>query len=144
MEVFKFKLQKLLDIRIDMEEESKIKFKEAQLIKEETENKLKNLKQDYENTSKKDSSSLVEWKIKLNYLNAVNNAIDNTKVELNENIRNLEEKRKELEKKQIERKTVETLKEKKEFAYNKEMDLIEQRNNDEYALFSFIRMKNTN
>ncbi len=142
MDRYKFRLQKLLDLRIDKEEESKIRFKEAQVQKENTELKLENLKENYAKVNKSDSSSLIERKIKSNYLNAVNNNIDDTKIELNENIMKLEEKRLELEKKQIERKTVETLKEKKEILFWKEQDMIEQKANDEFALYGFIRRKN--
>lgn len=142
MDRYKFRLQKLLDLRIDKEEESKIRFKEAQVQKENTELKLENLKENYAKVNKSDSSSLIERKIKSNYLNAVNNNIDDTKIQLNENIMKLEEKRLELEKKQIERKTVETLKEKKEILFWKEQDMIEQKANDEFALYGFIRRKN--
>ena len=142
MDTFKFRLQKLLDIRIDMEEESKIKFRDAQIQMEKTEDKLKNLRHNYEEVNKKNSSSLIERKIKLNYLSAVNNAINDTKIELSENVRNLEEKRIELAQKQVERKTVETLKDKKERAFIREMDMLEQKTNDEFALYGFVRRRN--
>lgn len=140
MNGYKFRLQKLLDIRIDKEEESKIKFKEAQVQKENTEVRLFNLKETYENARKtENASSLIERKIKSNYLNAVNLSIDTTKKELDKNVLNLEEKRTHLEKKQIERKTVEILKEKKEIIFFKEQEMVEQKSNDEFALYGFIR-----
>lgn len=143
MNGYKFRLQKLLDIRIDKEEESKIKFKEAQVQKENTEVKLGDLKETYENTRRSENaSSLIERKIKANYLNAVNISIDNTKVELSNDVLNLEKKRKELEKKQVERKTVETLKDKKAMIFYKEQEMIEQKANDEFALYAFIRRRN--
>jgi len=145
MNGYKFRLQKLLDIRIDKEEESKIKFKEAQVIKIDTELKLANLKTTYENARKaENASSLIERKIKSNYLNAVNNSIHNTKEELHKNVIKLEEKRSELEKKQVERKTVEILKEKKTVIFLKEQEMIEQKANDEFALYAFIRRRNNN
>ena len=140
MNPYKFRLQKLLDIRIDKEEASKIIFKDAQLLKKNTEVKLDDLKQTYEQERKKDNAaSLIERKIRSNYLNAVTNSIEETKVELNNNILKLEEKRAELEKKQIERKTVETLKDKKQYIFIKEQEMIEQKSNDEFALFAFMR-----
>jgi len=145
MNGYKFRLQKLLDIRIDKEEESKIKFKEAQVIKIDTELKLANLKTTYENARKaENASSLIERKIKSNYLNAVNNSIHNTKEELHKNVIKLEEKRSELEKKQVERKTVEILKEKKTVIFLREQEMIEQKANDEFALYAFIRRRNNN
>jgi flagellar FliJ protein len=44
-----------------------------------------------------------------------------------------------LKQKQIERKTVETLKDKQLKAFIKEQELIEQKSNDEFALYGFIR-----
>src|SRR6202521_1648604 len=143
MNGYKFRLQKLLDIRIDKEEESKIKFKEAQVQKENTEVKLINLKETYENARKaENASSLIERKIKSNYLNAVNCSIDNTKEELHKNVLILEEQRFELQKKQVERKTVQTLKDNKAIIFFKEQEMIEQKANDEFALYGFIRKKN--
>ena len=144
MNGYKFRLQKLLDIRIDKEEESKIKFKEAQVQKENTEGRLDNLKQTYEDVRKaENASTLIERKIKSNYLNAVNISIDNTQKELDKNVLFLEEKRGELEKKQIERKTVEILKDKKELIFLKEQEMVEQKTNDEFALYVFIRRRNS-
>ena len=143
MNGYKFRLQKLLDIRIDKEEESKIKFKEAQVVTIDTELKLANLKTTYETAKKtENASSLIERKIKSNYLNAVNNSIHNTKEELHKNVIKLEEKRSELEKKQVERKTVEILKEKKTVIFLREQEMIEQKANDEFALYAFIRRRN--
>ena len=144
MSGYKFRLQRLLDIRIDKEEESKVKFREAQVQKMNTEIKLHNLKDTYEKTSKTENAfSLIERKIKSNYLYAVNISINNTKKELDNNVLNLEEKRSELEKKQVERKTVETLKDKKLMIFFKEQQMIEQKSNDEFALFGFIIRRNS-
>lgn len=54
----------------------------------------------------------------------------------------VDKRRRELIEKQIERKTVETLKEKKRSAFVKEQERIEQINLDELALYAFIRNKN--
>ena len=75
-------------------------------------------------------------------MNAVNNSIHNTKEELHKNVIKLEEKRSELEKKQVERKTVEILKEKKTVIFLREQEMIEQKANDEFALYAFIRRRN--
>jgi flagellar protein FliJ len=145
MNGYKFRLQKLLDIRIDKEEESKLKFKEAQVQKQNTEVRLDNLKSTYENARKTENGvSLIERKIKSNYLNAVNLSIDITKEELSKDVINLEKKRTELEKKQIERKTVEILKDKKAMIFYKEQEMIEQKANDEFALYAFIRRRANN
>lgn len=143
MSEYKFRLQKLLDIRVDKEEESKIRFTQAQQEKNKTEGKLTDLKEKYaKERNRVGDATIIERKIQVNYLRAVSMSIDETSEELNENIIKLEEKRSELEKKQIERKTVEILKDKKVTAFNKEQAMIEQKNNDEFALYGFIRRRN--
>lgn len=139
-EVYKFRLQKLLDIRKDLEEKSKLIFKEAQREKDVVENELNNLKENY-NTHRNINlyESVVQQKIKQNYLNALNIAINETTQVLEDKEKILEEKREELKKCQVEKRTVEILKEKQKSAFIKEQNLIEQKNNDEFALYAFIR-----
>ena len=70
MEQYKFRLQKLLDIRADKEEESKRNFKEAQSEKIKVEEKLNDLKESYDKYREiKNSESVIERKIKHLYLN---------------------------------------------------------------------------
>ncbi|SKA72682.1 flagellar FliJ protein [Clostridium sp. USBA 49] len=140
MKGFNFRLQKLLDIRKDMEEESKRLFREAQIEKEKVEERLKNLKENYNKHNKSSSKdTLVEKKIKNIYLNSLNKAIMETNLELQNKAQKLEEMREELKKRQIERKTVETLKEKKLKIFIRQQNLIEQKSIDEFALYAFIR-----
>jgi flagellar FliJ protein len=137
---YKFRLQKLLDIRKDMEEKSKLKFKEAQREKNLVEEQLNGLKENYRIHRSVDANeTIINQKIKQNYLNALNLAINETSVALRDKNKILEQKREELKKCQVEKKTVEILKEKQMDAFLKEQDLIEQRNNDEFALYAFIR-----
>jgi flagellar FliJ protein len=139
-EGYKFRLQKLLDIRKDIEEKSKLKFKEAQREKEMVEDELNNLKENYKMHRNINAyESVVEQKIKQNYLNALNLAIDKTAVVLEDKDKILEQKREELKQCQVEKKTVEILKEKQKNAFLKEQNLIEQKANDEFALYAFIR-----
>jgi flagellar protein FliJ len=140
VEGYKFKLQKLLDIREDKEEESKRHFKEAQLQKEKIEDRLSSLKGSYNKyRTSSDHGSLVQQKMKHIYLNALNSSIIEAKNELQKKIVVLDEKREALKQRQIERKTVEILKEKQLQAFIKEQALIEQKANDEFALYAFIR-----
>ncbi|WP_298837144.1 flagellar export protein FliJ [Clostridium sp.] len=139
-DLYKFRLQKLLDIRKDYEDKSKIQFKEAQREKDLVEKDLNGLKEKYQNHRNIDCyESIVHQKIKQNYLNALNFAIDKNTAVLEDKDKILEEKRQELKKCQVEKKTVEILKEKQKSAFLKEQDLIEQKSNDEFALFAFIR-----
>jgi flagellar FliJ protein len=140
MSNYNFKLQKLLDIRSDKEEESKKIFKEAQNEKLKVEKNLSNLKENY-NKYKKAAAheSVTERKIRYVYLSNMIYNIKETEEELKNKEKILEDKRQELKQRQIERKTVETLKEKEKEVFIKEENLKEQRMNDEFALYSFIR-----
>ncbi|MCM8710973.1 flagellar export protein FliJ [Clostridium sp. SYSU_GA19001] len=140
MNNFKFRLQKLLDIRNDKEEESRRIFKEAQLEKERAEEKFKTLKESYKRYKEfSPDESLVEQKIKHIYLNALTNSIAEAELELQDKIKKLEEKREQLKMRQIERKTVEILKDKQFQVFLKEQNSIEQKVNDEFALYGFLR-----
>jgi flagellar FliJ protein len=140
MEQFKFSLQKLLDIRTDKEEKSKQSFVEAQRQKQLVQNKLNELKANYDKHKVfNKNESIVEQKIKNNYLYALNIGINQANKDLEKKNKIVEEKREELKQNQIERKTVEIIKEKKQVAFITEQNRIEQVNNDEFALYSFMR-----
>lgn len=138
---YKFKLQKLLDIRLDKEEESKRAFREAQREKELIKQRLETLNDNYRKYSGMSKGSLIEQKIKQNYLQALSINIMDTTKQLVDKSEVLELKRQDLKQKQIERKTVEVLKEKKKIEFVREQDFIEQKSNDEFALYGFIRTR---
>ena len=140
MKKFNFRLQKVLDIRKDKEEESKIIFKKAQDEKNMAEEKLDFLKNEYNKYSRLDKEcSFLERKIRHNYCTFLNFSIGEKAAEFQKKCDTLEEKRDDLRQKQMERKTVEILKDKQKYAYIKEQNLMEQKSNDEYALYAFIR-----
>lgn len=140
MAAFNFKLQKLLDIRTEREEESKRIFKEAQNEKNMIENKLNAMVNDYNKYNVIDKrETIIEQKIKKNYLNALNISINETSKVLDEKNIILEKKREDLKQKQIERKTVEILKTKKKDEFIKFQNHLEQTANDEFALYGYIR-----
>ncbi|AJA47889.1 flagellar export protein FliJ [Clostridium pasteurianum DSM 525 = ATCC 6013] len=140
MENFKFSLQKLLDIRIDKEEESKINFKKAQQEKVTAEQNLEKLNNNYKKFSEERKyGSIVQQKITQAYLSSLSGCIDRASMELNNKTSVLEQKRRELKDTQIERKTVEILRDKQKDKFIKEQNRIEQKTNDEFALYGFIR-----
>lgn len=137
---YKFKLQKLLEIRETREEEKKIIFMEANREKLKVQQTLESLENNYYKYSTMDiSSSTYERKIQQNYLNLLYSSIEATAVTLEEKTQVLEEKRLDLVSAQVERKTVEILKEKQKREFLKEQDRIEQLQNDEFALYGFVR-----
>ncbi|WP_027633927.1 flagellar export protein FliJ [Clostridium hydrogeniformans] len=140
MKGFNFKLQKLLDIRLDKEEQCKIGFQVAEREKSKVEDSLKTLNGEYSkyNVLKK-QETLIEQKIRNNYLNVLSFKIEDTEEVLKEKEVILIEKRGELIESQIDRKTVEILKEKKKKEFIKNEEKKEQNFIDELALYSYIR-----
>ncbi len=137
---FNFGLQKLLDIRIEKEEESKITFQSAQNEKLKAEERLTSLQNNYDkyNSIEKNETVIIK-KIKKNYLNALTITMDDAEKELENKEIHLDKCREDLKNKQVDRKTVEIIKEKKYQEFLKEQNLIEQKQNDEFALYAFIR-----
>lgn len=137
---FKFRLQKVLDLKIKDEEEIKMEFAKIQQKKIDIETNLENLESNYSKYSiGKNNDSVQNQKITINYLLALNNSIMDLSEELDKSTNELEKARKQLISKQIERKSLEKLKEKKYGQYYKEEQLKEQSTNDEFASMSYLR-----
>lgn len=141
---FKFSLDKLLDIRKEKEEESKRLFTESQREKRKVEEKLENLNNNYNKykgiTGNED---VVYQKLKRYYVLGLQKGIKSAKDELITKNLEVDKRRRELINKQIERKTVETLREKKYNAFIKEQERVEQITLDELALYAYIRNGNS-
>lgn len=137
---FKFRLEKLLEIRTEKEEESKRLFTKTEREKKNTEDKLNNLKFNYEKYNGiNKGESIVYQKIKRNYLFALDKGIEETEKDLTIKLKELDIRREDLLKKQIERKTVDILKERKSLEFYKEEERKEQIFNDELALYAYMR-----
>lgn len=137
---FKFRLQKVLDLKIKDEEEIKMEFAKIQTKKIDIETNLENLESNYSKYSiGKNNDSVQNQKITINYLLALNNSIMDLSEKLDKSTNELEKARKQLISKQIERKSLEKLKEKKYGQYYKEEQLKEQSTNDEFASMSYLR-----
>lgn len=140
MDNFKFRLQKVLDIRVKNEDESKIRYSKAQGEKRAVEKELENLKLSYEKYSDTiDIEDGVERSIVSNYLGFVSNMIEKTGNELKEKEVLVNEARLELLNNQIERKSIEKLKENKYKIHKKQADQKEQAINDEFGICSYFR-----
>lgn len=140
MDNFKFRLQKVLDIRVKNEDESKIRYSKAQGEKRAVEKELENLKLSYEKYSDTiDIEDGVERSIVSNYLGFVSNMIEKTGNELKEKEVLVNEARLELLNDQIERKSIEKLKENKYKIHKKQADQKEQAINDEFGIYSYFR-----
>ena len=137
---FKFKLQKLLDIRINEEEESKLFYSKAQNQKTIVEKKLYELEENYRKYSDLNKEKdTVSKKIAINYLSILNTHIKDTEKELENKLVELEKAKKDFIDKRIKRRSLEVLKEKKILELKKEEERLEQISNDEFALYGYIR-----
>ena len=137
---FKFSLDKLLDLRREKEEESKRLFTESQREKRKVEEKIEELTNNYEKYKGiSDHEDVIYQKLKRYYVKGLQMGIKAAQDDLITKNLEVDRRRRELIEKQIERKTVETLKEKKYAAYIKEEERVEQINLDELALYAFIR-----
>ena len=141
-ERFKFGLDKLLEIRKEKEEESKRLFTESQREKKKIEEKLEELNQNYNKYKGiTPNEDIVYQKLKRYYIQGVQNGIKSNEKELVIKNHEVDKRRRDLTEKQMERKTVQTLKDKKYDAYVKEQDRVEQINLDELALYAYVRNK---
>lgn len=139
-ERFKFGLDKLLEIRKEKEEESKRLFTESQREKKKIEEKLEMLKENYHRYKGiSPDEDVVYQKLKRYYLQGVQSGIKSTEKDLAIKNQEIDKRRKDLTVKQMERKTVQTLKDKKYAAYIKEQERIEQITIDELALYAYVR-----
>lgn len=137
---FKFRLEKLLEIRTEKEEESRRLFNKTEIEKQKTEEKLNNLKFNYEKYNGiNKGESIVYQKIKRNYLFALDKGITEIEKDLTIKLKELDIRREDLLKKQIERKTVDILKERKSLEFYKEEERKDQIFNDELALYAYMR-----
>ncbi|PRR79431.1 flagellar export protein FliJ [Clostridium vincentii] len=137
---YKFRLQKLLELREEKEEESKRLFSESQSNKIKTQNDLEELKDKYESyRGIKPGEDIIYQKVKRNYLYAIDAGIKDKEKELVLRGRELEKRRMDLKEKQIDRKTVATLKDKQYNSYVKEQDRLEVIDIDEIALYAYMK-----
>lgn len=140
MSRFKFKLQKLLDIKIKDEEESKLRYTQAQNQKKIIENNLKNLEMNYKKYSDiSKAQDVVTQKITINYLSSLTQSIKVTNEQLEKEEIKVAKAKEDFIEKQIKRKSLETLKENEMLRLKKEEERIEQITNDEFALYAYIR-----
>ncbi len=74
---YKFKLQKLLDIKIKEEEESKLEYTKAQNDKKVLEDNIKKLDCSYKKYAQfEDVEDTVSQKVRLNYLHSISQTIE--------------------------------------------------------------------
>ena len=142
MTKYKFKLQKLLDMKIKEEEASKLEYTKAQNDKKALEDNIKQLDSNYQRYSNiENCEDIISQKIRFNYLYSITKTIEECKDMLVEKEQRVLEAKDDFIEKQINRKSLETLKENKFMKLKKEEDRKEQIENDEFALYAYVRNK---
>ncbi|WP_270505738.1 flagellar export protein FliJ [Paraclostridium sordellii] len=142
MTKYKFKLQKLLDMKIKEEEASKLEYTKAQNDKKALEDNIKQLDSNYQRYSNiENCEDIISQKIRFNYLYSITKTIEECKDMLVEKEKRVLEAKDDFIEKQINRKSLETLKENKFMKLKKEEDRKEQIENDEFALYAYVRNK---
>lgn len=143
MNKFKFKLDKVLDIKI--QQEDNIKNNIAILTKKinDEKNTITDLndKLNYQRKNKTNFNNAVDYKNFIQYINFIeekikyhNKILDSLKNDYkNEQLKLIEATK--------ERKSIEKLKEKSYNEYLSNLNKIEQKSNDEFALYNFLRAK---
>ena len=141
---FKFKLQKVLDIKIDIEKEAEIQLVQSQTKKKDIEEQLINLEKSYHKYMNiQIDGDRVSQKLTRNYITLLDDSIKDTNEKLNKSAKEVETNKHKLIERRIEVKSLEKLKENKYTKYKKEQNLKEQIENDEYAILNFIRRRET-
>lgn len=137
---FEFSLEKLLEIRKNKEEEGKKLFTASQSELQAEQNKLIQLQNNYDKYNGiNNGETILYQKIKKNYLVAVSKGIVETEKNVEKKSKEVDYRREQLRKRQIERKTVDILREKKYSEFVSEENRKEQIINDEFALYAYMR-----
>ena len=137
---FKFSLEKLLEMRKTREEEGKKLFNSSQRELQMSKDKLNELHDNYNKYNGiTPGESLVYQKLKKNYLMALNKGILQAEKEIEIKQKEVDYRREQLKIRQIERKTVDILREKRYNQFIWEQNYKEQIQNDEFALYAHMR-----
>lgn len=141
MEKFVFKLQKVLDYKFEIEEKKKDEFAKAQKKLLSEKDKLENLIERKKSAveDKSNYKSKLDYQLLLNYIDFMDNKIENQMAEIKKAEDELAIKKDELIKSTSDRKVIEKLKEKAKDEFDLEVGQKEQKLNDGFALFSYVR-----
>lgn len=138
---FKFRLEKVLDIKIQRENEHMISHSKILNEKVKVENEIRNLESQYDKYSELQysESDTLKKKIAYNYMNSLFQTIQSYKEKLKEIEQEYIKSREKLISLQSERKSLERLKEKQ---YQKFLEILEEEenaSNDEFSIQAYFR-----
>lgn len=139
---FVFRLQKVLDNRIrieDIKKQEYIKLRRKYIHEKEKLDILKQKLDEFIKKPSKNNEALYTYISSYNYITLLEERIKIQTEVIKKCERELEIKRLEFEESQKNRKVLEKLKQNAKNEYDTEIDKIEQKQNDEFALYGFIR-----
>lgn len=143
MEAFNFQLQKVLDYKEKIEEKKKEEFVKALKLQLAQEKELKHYI-DTKNASKDyfyDLKTSGDFQNFSRYIEFLDNKIEDSKYKLVKATEQLEIKKQELIKSTSDRKVLDKLKEKAKQDFDAESNRKEQKLNDDFALFSYVKLE---
>lgn len=143
MEAFSYKLQKVLDYKERIEEKKKeefVKALKAQLAQERELQHFVNTK-DAANNQVSELKTINDFQNFSRYIEFLDKKIENAKYKLSKATEQLEIKKQELIKSTSDRKVLDKLKEKARQDFDAENNRKEQKLNDDFALFSYVKLE---
>lgn len=143
MEAFNYKLQKVLDYKERIEEKKKeefVKALKAQLAQERELQHFINTK-DAVNNQVSELKTINDFQNFSRYIEFLDKKIENAKYKLAKATEQLEIKKQELIKSTSDRKVLDKLKEKARQDFEAENNRKEQKLNDDFALFSYVKLE---
>lgn len=143
MDRFDFKLQKVLDFKLGIEEKKKQEFVNAQknyLSQEAYVNELKEQREREINSTRNFKNSF-EYQNYFRYIDFLDNKIADELDKLESLARTLNEKKLELVKSTSDRKSIEKLREKAQLEFEMEVARKDQKLNDDFAMFSYFKQE---
>lgn len=142
MKKFVFRLQKVLDQRLRAEDEKKREFVKARIAYTKEKEKLDGLREELLDCNLKlvDSfSGSFKYIVKYNHISLLEDRIKDQELVVKFMEQEMDSKRAEFEKSKKDRKVIEKLKENSQNEYNTFIDKQEQKLNDEFALYGYVR-----
>lgn len=142
MKGFVFRLQKVLDHRMRVEDEKKLSFVESRINFLKEAKKLDELKKELDDCSSKPITSFstpLQYIMIFNYISLLDERIEEQSKVVKARKDEMDIKKAQFEGSRKDRKVIDKLKENAHREYNIFMDNLEQKQNDEFALYGYTR-----
>lgn len=141
MDSFDFRLQKVLDYRIKIEDKKEQEFIKSKADYLQQKEKLDSLNEELQSCIQKGwvFSDAFHYQAMYNYVTYMNEKIDRQHEETRSAKEAMDAKKSEYTDSRRDRKVIDKLKENAFNSYKKDLESIEQKQNDEFALYGYVR-----